>query len=125
MVVKKIIKRFSVRGKDKITQELGFVLMALNLRKWRKNKKEIRQKTRKNKYSKMRHLIFEYLFSLKETFGSASFRFYLWLYFVKSMPLASHQVLFSPESSNGTCFKSAVVFAPTSVYKEMSSCCHC
>lgn len=64
--------RFSVRGKDKITQELGFALMALNLRKWRKNKKEIRQKTRKNKYSEMSYLIFEYLFSLKETFGSAS-----------------------------------------------------
>ena len=67
--------RFSVRGKDKITQELGFALMALNLRKWRKNKKEIRQKTRKNKYSKMSYLIFEYLFSLKETFGSASFNY--------------------------------------------------
>ena len=66
--------RFSVRGKDKITQELGFALMALNLRKWRKNKKEIRQKTRKNKYSEMSYLIFEYLLSLKETFESASSR---------------------------------------------------
>lgn len=65
--------RFSVRGKDKITQELGFAFLALNLRKLRKNRKDIGRNTRKNKHSEMRQLIFECLFFLKETFESASF----------------------------------------------------
>ncbi|MFC4710361.1 transposase [Enterococcus eurekensis] len=37
------LNRFSVRGKDKITQELGFVLMLLNLRKFRKSRKDIKK----------------------------------------------------------------------------------
>ncbi|APB30457.1 IS1182 family transposase [Vagococcus teuberi] len=61
--------RFSVRGKDKISQELGFALMALNLRKLRKNRKDISKKSRKNKHSEMRGFILECLFSVKRLLG--------------------------------------------------------
>ncbi|THB60380.1 hypothetical protein ESZ54_10995 [Vagococcus silagei] len=61
--------RLSVRGKDKVTQELGFVFMALNLRKLRKNRKDTSQKIRKNKHSEMTLIIFERLFYFKRLFG--------------------------------------------------------
>ena len=65
--------RFSVRGKDKISQELGFALMALNLRKLRKNRKDISKRSRKNKHSEMRGFILECLFYVKRLLGQPLF----------------------------------------------------
>ncbi|MGX7013122.1 transposase [Vagococcus silagei] len=61
--------RFSVRGKDKITQELGFAFMALNLRKIRKSRMDIKQNLQKNKHSEMIFIIFECLFYLERLLG--------------------------------------------------------
>ncbi|MGY3704603.1 hypothetical protein ACWOAB_09425, partial [Vagococcus martis] len=69
--------RFSVRGKDKISQELGFALMALNLRKLRKNRKDISERARKNKHSEMRGFILECLFSVKRLLGQPLFSFFM------------------------------------------------
>ncbi|QNN72671.1 IS1182 family transposase [Vagococcus carniphilus] len=63
--------RFSVRGQDKVTQELGFAFMALNLRKLSKFRKDIDRKIRKNKNSKMINLILEFLFCFKRLLGQA------------------------------------------------------
>ena len=57
--------RFSVRGKDKVTNEIGFALMAVNLRKYRLNvlnKYNTLLKNTKNRSSKIILKIFELLF---------------------------------------------------------------
>ncbi|RSU16279.1 hypothetical protein CBF28_04900, partial [Vagococcus carniphilus] len=61
--------RFSVRGQEKVTQELGFAFMALNLRKLSKFRKDIDRKIRKNKNSKMINLILEFLLCFKRLLG--------------------------------------------------------
>lgn len=61
--------RLSVRGKNKVSQELGFAFMALNLRKLRKNRKDKRLKIRKNKHFEMTLVIFKCLFYFKRLLG--------------------------------------------------------
>ncbi|RST95119.1 transposase, partial [Vagococcus bubulae] len=65
--------RFSVRGKDKVVNELGFALMAINIRKLTAYRQLKSTNELKNKDLKM---IFSFLnpcFFILETFGSASF----------------------------------------------------
>ena len=75
--------RFSVRGKEKVTQELGFALMALNLRKLRKSRKDIQFVNQKSTYSEMSFLIFEYVLSLWRLLGQPHL-FIFHLIFTKS-----------------------------------------
>lgn len=65
--------RASVRGQEKVIQELGFAFMALNLKKFSKFRKDMDRKIRKNKNSKMIIVILEFLFRFKRLLGQPLF----------------------------------------------------
>lgn len=64
--------RFSVRGKDKVKNELGFALMATNLRKLTVARPCFNKNEQRNKDTKIRKTDFCVLIFIFETYGSAS-----------------------------------------------------